>query len=173
MTGPRRRGAKMSKVYAIIRIRGTVGVPYDIEYTLRLLRLVRKYHCSLYPTMPSIIGMLEVVKDWVTWGEINYPTLVELLRKRGRVIGNKPLTDEFIKKRLSTKLGINTIEELAKAIIEGKVLYHKLEEYGIKPVFRLHPPKKGFRDSIKKPYKDGGELGYRGPAINELLKRMI
>ena len=162
----------MAPVYAIIRLRGTVGVPYDVEYTLRLLRLVRKYHCSLYPATREIEGMLRVFKDWATWGEIEYPVLVELLRKRGRVVGGKPLTDTFIKEKLG-KHGINTVEDLAKAILENTVLFHKLDEYGIKPVFRLHPPKKGFKGSIKRPYQDGGELGYRGSAINELLLRMI
>ena len=43
----------------------------------------------------------------------------------------------------------------------------------LSPVFRLHPPRGGFKGSTKKPYSDGGELGYRGPAINELIRRMI
>lgn len=162
----------MVEVYAIVRLRGTVGVPYKVEYTLKMLRLVRKYHCSLYLATPSIEGMLDVVKDWATWGEIDYLTLVELLKKRGRVVGGKPLTDEFVKEKLSV-LGIYTVEDLAKAIFAGKIMFSKLEEYGVKPVFRLHPPKGGFKGSIKKPYKDGGELGYRGNAINELLKRMM
>ncbi len=156
-------------VYAIIRIRGIPDTPYDIEYTLRLLRLVRKFHCVLYPDTPSIRGMLAKVKDWVTWGEIDRPTLIELLRKRGRVVGNKPLTDEYVKQ----KLGLSSIEELADKILREEILFHKLEKYGIKPVFRLHPPRGGFRKSTKKPYGAGGELGYRGIAINELLRRMI
>jgi len=156
-------------LYAIIRIRGSPDTPYDIEYTLRLLRLVRKFHCVLYPDTQAVKGMLHKVKDWITWGEIDRETLIELLRKRGRIIGNKPLTDEFIK----SKLKISSIEELADALLQGRILFHKLEEYGIKPVFRLHPPKGGFKGSTKKPYGAGGELGYRGLAINELLRRMI
>ncbi len=43
-----------------------------------------------------------------------------------------------------------------------------------KKTFRLHPPKKGWeRKGIKKPYKKGGALGYRGAEINALIKRMI
>ena len=156
-------------LYAIIRIRGSSDTPYDIEYTLRLLRLVRKFHCVLYLDTQAVKGMLHKVKDWITWGEIDRETLIELLRKRGRIIGNKPLTDEFIK----SKLKISSIEELADALLQGRILFHKLEEYGIKPVFRLHPPKGGFKGSTKKPYGAGGELGYRGLAINELLRRMI
>jgi len=46
-----------------------------------------------------------------------------------------------------------------------------LTKYKIKPVLRLHPPRKGHR-SIKRSVKQGGELGYHGAAINELLYKM-
>ena len=42
----------------------------------------------------------------------------------------------------------------------------------IKPVFRLTPPSKGFKKSIKQQYPNG-EIGYRGEKINELILRMI
>ena len=158
----------MVVLYAIVRIRGIPDTPYDVEYTLRLLRLVRKHHCVLYLDKPSIKGMLYKVKDWVTWGEVDRDTLVLLLRKRGRVVGDRPLTDEFVRQ----KLRLSSVEELADKLLSGELEYHKLESYGVKPVFRLHPPRGGFR-SIKKPYAAGGDLGYRGPAINELLRRMI
>lgn len=156
-------------LYAIIRIRGRVDVPPDIEYTLKLLRLHKKYHAVLYPSdLPGIQGMLHKIKDWATWGEIDKETLVELLRKRGRIIGDKPLTDEFVEKKLLIK---NGVEGLAEALLKGEVMYHKLKY--VKPVFRLHPPRGGFKGSIKKPFNDGGELGYRGRAINELIRRML
>jgi large subunit ribosomal protein L30 len=41
----------------------------------------------------------------------------------------------------------------------------------LKPVFRLHPPRKGHK-GIKQSFKTGGELGYHGEAINELIKKM-
>ncbi len=45
---------------------------------------------------------------------------------------------------------------------------------GLKPFFRLHPPKGGLK-GIKASYGNGGgDLGYRGGSgINELLRRMI
>jgi len=162
----------MPDLYAIIRIRGRVDVPPDIDYTLKLLRLHRKFHMVLYPSsLPGIQGMLRKVKDWVTWGEIDYDTLVEVLRKRGRIAGNKPLTDEIVDKYLALYGITGGIPALARALLEGRVMLHKLEF--IKPVFRLHPPRGGFKGSSKKPYGDGGELGYRGKAINELIKRML
>ncbi|MCD6195618.1 MAG: 50S ribosomal protein L30 [Staphylothermus sp.] len=162
----------MPELYAIIRIRGRVDVPPDVDYTLKLLRLHKKFHMVIYPSdQPGLKGMLQKAKDWITWGEIDYDTLVEVLRKRGRTIGNKPLTDEFINNHLS-KYGVSGgIYGLAKALIDGKVKLHKIDL--IKPVFRLHPPRGGFRRSTKRPYGDGGELGYRGKAINELIKRML
>ena len=45
---------------------------------------------------------------------------------------------------------------------------------GIKPFFRLSPPKKGFgRKGIKVPFSEGGALGNRESKINDLIKRMI
>lgn len=159
----------MTALYAIIRIRGIPDTPPDVEYTLKLLRLHKKYHAVLYPdTLPGIKDMLRKAQGWITWGEIDEDVLVELLKKRGRAPGNKKLDEKY----LEEKLGVKDFTELAKKLLAGEIMLHKLEDK-IKPVFRLHPPKGGFKGSIKKMYGDGGELGYRGRAINELLKRMI
>ncbi len=156
-------------VYAIIRIRGGVNTPREVEATMKLLRLVKKYHAVIYPsTLPGLKGMLNKAKDLVTWGEISQEVLTELLRKRGRITSGDPLTDEFVEKSLGLRGGI---EALSKAIMSGEVAYHRLKH--VEKVFRLHPPKGGFKGSIKKPYNDGGELGYRNGDINDLLKRMI
>jgi len=164
-----------TKLYAIIRIRGRVDVRPDVEYTLSLLRLHRKYHLVLYPAnTPGLEGMLRKIRDWVTWGEIDRETLIQLLRRRGRTPGNKPLTDEYVKE----KLGLSGIEELADKLLKAEIKLYKLYDkekkaWIIKPVFRLHPPRGGFKGSIKKHYGAGGELGYRGAAINELIKKML
>lgn len=157
----------MNTLYVIIRLRGLSGVSPDVAETLRKLRLTRKYTAVIYPKSPSIEGMLAVVKDWVTWGEIDENTLKELLVRRGRLVGNKPITEEFIK----NKFGMN-IDDFVKALIDGKLQLHKLDDL-IKPVFRLHPPKGGFKKSTRKPMGSDGELGYRGSEINKLLLKMM
>ena len=45
---------------------------------------------------------------------------------------------------------------------------------GMKPIFRLHPPRgsKGW-GGIKRSYKVGGALGFRGEAISDLADRMM
>ena len=43
-----------------------------------------------------------------------------------------------------------------------------------KKYFRLNAPRKGFgRKGVKHTFTRGGALGYRGAAINELIKRMV
>jgi len=159
------RGSTMKRMLAVIRIKGTSGVPGDVEDTLKMLRLIRKHHCVIIDDRPSYLGMLNKVKDYVTWGEIDAETLAILLRRRGRLIGNRKLEDAHVK-----KLGFESIEDFAKAVIEGEARLEQVPR--LKPVFRLSPPSGGFKGSIKKPYKAGGELGYRGAAINDLIRRM-
>ena len=154
-------------MYAVIRIRGTVGVPKRIEYTLNLLRLKRLYWCNILPENDSARGMLEKVKDFVTYGEIDRETLIHLLKKRLRMKGNgnKKVSEEDLKKIT----GFNSFEEFADALLSGKV---KLKQFNaFFPFFRLRPPSKGLK-SIKEHWPKG-DLGYRGKEINELLKRMI
>jgi large subunit ribosomal protein L30 len=145
---------------AVIKIRGTVKARKEIIDTLKMLRLHRKHHCILLNLNDSLKGMLQKVKDYVTWGEISDEMLKELLRKRGRKEGNKRLSEEEVEK---------IFKELKN--FEGHPA-KKLMELGIKPVFRLTPPSKGFKKSIKQHFPKG-ELGYRGKAINDLLERMI
>jgi len=150
---------------AVIRIRGRVDVPPDVKTTLKLLRLHKKFHAVIIDDRPSYLGMLKRIQDYVTWGEVDCETLALLLRRRGRLEGGVKLTDDYVK-----KYGFSSIEEFAKAIIEGKAKITDLPK--LKPVFRLSPPSGGFKGTIKRHHKDGGELGYRGRAINELIRKM-
>ena len=152
-------------MYAVVRIRGRVGVRKEIEDTLRMLRLKRVNNCVLVPENPSFKGMLEKAKDYITWGEINKETLVALLRKRLRLKGDKRVDEKILKEVTD----FNSFEEFADALLEGKIRLKDFER--LNPVFRLTPPSKGFK-SVKQHWPKG-DLGYRGEAINELLERMI
>jgi len=153
-------------VYAVIRVRGTVNVKPDIKRTMQLLRLTRANHCVLLEENTVYKGMLQIVKDYTTWGEINKETLTKLLSVRGKRIGDKPLTEENLKKAAP----YHSFEKLSEAIIENKVNYKEIPE--IKPVFRLNPPKKGHR-TVKRSFVNKGSLGYRKDAINTLIERML
>lgn len=149
----------------VIRIRGRVNVPKRVRDTLHMLRLRRNNTATLIDDRAGYKGMLQRAKDWITWGEPTFETIKLLLERRGEKMGGGRIDEETLK-----TLGYNALEELAEDLHACRVEFHKLK--GIKPFFRLHPPSKGFKSSIKRPYRAGGELGYRGEAINELAKRM-
>jgi large subunit ribosomal protein L30 len=152
--------------YAAVRIRGNVNIKPDIKKTLQLLNLTRANHCTLLEEKPTTNGMLNVVKDYVTWGEINKDMLTKLVKERGRLEGDKQLTNEYIKSATT----YDTIDKLVKAMVDNKFKYKEIPN--IKKVFRLNPPKKGYI-SVKRPYTKKGSLGYRGKEINKLIERMI
>lgn len=153
---------------ALIRLRSGIRARGgEVRDTLAMLRLHRINHLVIVDDTPSYRGMIQKVKDYITWGgEIDKETLAKLLRKRGRLIGNKPITDEYVKE----KLGM-TIEEFAEKVVNGEMKLRDLPN--IKPVFRLHPPRGGLKGSKKRSFKEGGALGYRGEKINELIERML
>ncbi|HIH88254.1 TPA: 50S ribosomal protein L30 [Candidatus Bathyarchaeota archaeon] len=153
------------KTLFVIRIRGGVDAQKTVEATLTMLRMERNNYATILKESPSYKGMLRKVKDYVTWGEPDVETVKLLLETRGKLVGDEKVTEEALK-----RLGYESIEKLAAAIVAGEVEFSQLN--GIKPFFRMHPPKKGFKRTVKRPYKDKGELGYRGEAINELVKRM-
>jgi large subunit ribosomal protein L30 len=167
--------------YAVIRLRGVVNTPREVEAALGYLRLRRKFVMSLVVAKPNINGMLERAQSWITWGEIDADALAQVLAKRGRIVGDKPLTEEHLR-----RYGWQSFEELALAYVSGEIERVACPRRGtwprrdgrtlcvpyLKPFFRLHPPVGGFRD-VKKSFAEGGDLGYRGPAINELIARMI
>ncbi|MCS7120685.1 MAG: 50S ribosomal protein L30 [Nitrososphaerota archaeon] len=157
---------KGQRCIAVVRVRGQGDVRGEIEDTMRMLNLNRIYHATIIDDRPSYLGMLHKAQNYITWGEVSKETLSLLLSRRGRTLGNRKLTDEFLK-----TMGYNSIEDLAEDIYSLKVEFRKLEK--VKPIFRLHPPRKGMRSSVKKSWKSGGATGYRGEAINDLLKRMM
>jgi len=158
--------AEQKKCLVAVRIRGMSDISQEIKDTLSMLRLTRNCHATLLDDRPAYKGMLRKSKDYLTWGEVSHENIVHLLKKRGRLVGDKKLTDEYVK-----ELGYKSLDDLAEAIFKVEVECISLPK--VKPVFRLRPPKKGFKGKVKRSYAAGGELGYRGDAINDLLKRMV
>jgi large subunit ribosomal protein L30 len=157
---------KPQKCLAVVRIRGLSDVRGETNDTLKMLRLNHNCHAVLIDDRPSYLGMLKKVENQVSWGEVSKDTIRSLIGKRGRIVGNKRLTDEYAK-----KVGHESLDALSEAVWKLEVDYKSLPV--IEPVFRLHPPRKGYRGGVKKGYSAGGSLGYRGEDINRLLNNMI
>ena len=138
---------------AVVLVRGFVGLNFKVRQTLKLLRLHAKNNCVVIENTPITKGMLQKVKDFVTWGEIDDATFKTLVDKRG---------EEFLGRTTDSK---------------GKYTYNtffELNKKNYKKTFKLSPPRKGFgRKGIKTPFKLGGALGYRGADMKSLLERMM
>jgi len=152
---------------AVIRIRGSIKLNRNVEDTLKMLRLYRKNSCIVISNSKNYLGMLTKVKDYITWGEINEKVFTTLLEKRGKLPGNKPLSEDYLKEKLNLDYSMFT-----KQFFEDKKTLRDIP--GLRQVFRLKPPTRGFeKGGIKKPFSLGGVLGYRKDKINDLIMRML
>ena len=153
--------------FAVIQVRGGIGLNLTLKETLKHLHLPKKHSCVLIEPSPTVKGMLIVLKDYVTWGEIDQPTLKLLIEKRGRLAGSQPLTEAHLKESVKMNL-----DQFAEAVFTNNISIKQVP--GMKHYFRLKPPTKGFESKgIKLPFSMGGALGYRKNHINDLLRRMI
>lgn len=151
---------------AVIRIRGTTGIRPQAAKAAELLRLNRINHMVLVEDNEATRGMLQTVKDYVTWGEVDEATIEMILKYRAQLRGHNPLSEEELK----DISGYATFKELASAINSGKIKFKDIRD--IVPVVRLNPPRGGY-EAIRKPFKQNGSAGYRGKEINSLILRML
>ena len=139
---------------AAIRIKGQVKINKDIKETLDRIRLRRKYACVVIVKLDkSKIGMIKKIKDFIAYGELNKEVFEKLIEARGQLIDKSKKID-------------------SKKIIEGLEKGKRFEELGLKPFFRLHPPRGGIES--KNHFGVGkGVLGDNKEKINEMILRML
>jgi len=150
---------------AVIRVRGRTGANYKVKDTMQMLNLTRANHCVIVEGNKETKGMIQKCKDYVTWGELSKDALSEMIKKRGLLVGNKRVSDAHLKAS-----GFKSFDELAEKLLKGEAKTSSVKD--MKPVFRLHPPKKGYKGGVKQAFPRGA-LGNRGLAINDLIKKMI
>ncbi|MBI2545342.1 MAG: 50S ribosomal protein L30 [Candidatus Aenigmarchaeota archaeon] len=151
---------------AVVRIKGIVGMSHHVKDTLKMLRLDTTNSCSIIPETKIYRGMIQVIKDHVTFGEVDKETVTKLLEKRLRMTSNNKRVDE---KSLKSLTGFNSYSELADMLLQGTVKLNSFK--GIQPNFRLTPPSKGFK-SVNEHYPRG-DIGNRGKEIKTLIESMI
>lgn len=151
---------------AVGRKRGGCRTNQDIRDTLDMLHLTRQNHLVFIPEDPNMKGMLQKVKDYVTWGQTDADTVALVIRHRGRLSGGRPITDDYIKQNSS----YGSAREFADAVARQKARYSDLKD--VTPVIRLPPPRGGY-ENTKRSWKAGGSLGNRGKDIGALISRML
>lgn len=70
------------EIVALIRIRGGIGLSHQVKKTFELLRLYKQNYCVILNKTETSMGMVNRVKDYITWGEINNDVLSKLKTKR-------------------------------------------------------------------------------------------
>ncbi|GIU70706.1 MAG: 50S ribosomal protein L30 [Candidatus Nitrosocaldaceae archaeon] len=150
--------------YIVLRIRGTINIPYWAEKTMQLLNLDKRYRATIVSEDPAMLGMLKKVKNYVAWYKADKELIKELLEKRGLKSSSKRLDDNAI-----NSLGFDNIDKLAEALASNNI---KLSSLDMKPWFGLHPPRGGFKRSTKRLYTQKGVTG-ENPELPELIRRML
>lgn len=150
--------------YLVVRIRGTVNIPHWANNTLDNLNLDKRFRATVIPENPESLGMLRKVKEMVAWTSADATIIKELLEKRGKKTGFKPITNSDLPE------GYNTIEELASAIADNKITLSKIRS--IKPWFALNSPRGGFKRKTKTQYSQDGILG-EDKGLTDIVKRML
>jgi|SRR3989338_8919482 len=136
----------------IIRISGCVDITGDIKEALARLNLGRKYAAVLIKPSSDNEMLLKKLRNHVAYGDVSAETIIKLIKKRGKPI----------------KAGAKIDAEKVVSEMEKK----SLSSLGVKPFFRLHPPRKGIKS--KKHFGiSKGVLGDHKTKINELLERML
>jgi len=137
-----------------VRLRGGISVTEKIKDTMDLMNLKYINNAVLLAEVDTNKGMLQKAKDYITWGEVSLEALETILP---RAIKEESLKANKFK----------TYKDCAKALIDGKA---NAKDLGFNKI-RLHPARGGLK-TIKRPFTTGGDLGYRGEAINDLIVRM-
>ena len=150
--------------YLVVRMRGTVNVPYWANTTLQSLNLVKKFRATIVPESDEYSGMLDRIRQLVAWCRVDNETVKDLLDKKGRKTASQPLKKTDLPKEY------DSLDKLASDIANDAVIFSRLN--GIKPWFALNPPRGGFKKSIKKQVPQNGMLGENNLLI-DLVKKMM
>ncbi|MDP3881640.1 MAG: hypothetical protein Q8Q31_02055 [Nanoarchaeota archaeon] len=135
----------------VVRISGLVEIPQEVKESLYRLRLRRKYTAVLLEETKENESLLQQLRNFIAYGKLNQETLSLLVEKRAMPLPGKKIE--------------------AKKVVEG-LDKKSLEELGVKPFFRLHPPRGGIDSKTHFPIRKG-VLGDNKEKINDLIRRML
>jgi large subunit ribosomal protein L30 len=152
---------------AIVQLRSEIDTSARVRDTLEMLNLGSANQCALVPETDSYRGMITKVNDWVAHGEPSADVVATLLERRAEPLeGDADIDDAWIGEHTD----YDDVEALADALLAEETT---LQEQGLSPTLRLHPPRGG-HEGIKQPVvAGGGDLGpHDTDDIDALLEAM-
>ena len=150
----------------VINLRGIVNTRAPVKTTLEQLSIVRRFNSTIVPDDPVYRGMLNLSKEHVAWCKIDG----ELAEKLLRMHSEKSTGVRFAEEELKENKEYPSFSALAKGLESGKARLAALQ--GMRPFFRLNPPKGGFRRSTRRQHRAGGVLGHN-EELPKLVERML
>lgn len=151
---------------AVVQLRGEVNMNQDVRDTLEMLNLGRVNHATFVPEEPTYQGMITKVNDFVAHGEPSEGTVALLLRERAEPADSEGTVDDDW---VESNTDYGSVDELAAALVAEETT---LQEAGVSPTLRLHPPRGGHK-GLKQPVATGGQLGVQGTEmLDSLLEAM-
>ncbi len=73
----------MEQKYGVVTVRGLINTSKATKDTLKMLNIGKRNACAIVEGTRSMIGMMNKVKNYVTFGEVNEETIKLLKAKRG------------------------------------------------------------------------------------------
>lgn len=72
----------MTKI-AIVRVRGQVRIRHDLVRAMEQLNLRKRHNATVVEETPSVLGQLNKVQSFITWGPVTEAT-IKMLAPRSR-----------------------------------------------------------------------------------------
>jgi large subunit ribosomal protein L30 len=149
----------------VVNIHGKINSQAAVRKALSELKVERKFSATVVTDDSSTMGMLRLCKDYIAWSQLDADLLSSLLKSRGEVAVGKRLGQKELK-----TLGFGSYEELARKMVDGNLRLSAIE--GVRPCFRLSPPRGGFKRSSRRQFTQKGILGANA-SLPELVRRMM
>lgn len=149
----------------VVNLHGAINSASGVRKALEELKVLRKFSASVVTDDANTVGMLKLCKDRVAWAPVSADLLSTLLKKRGMVTETKALDAASLK-----KLGYSSYDDMAAKMVKEQVRLSAVA--GLRPFFRLAPPKGGFKHSMRRQFSERGMLG-SNPNLEEAVRRMV
>ena len=149
----------------VVNIHGKINSPRAARQTLGELKVERRFTASVHTDDAQTTGMLRSCKDYLAWAPLERDVLATLLEKRGMLSETKKLGADAL-----PGFGVKSYDELAGKMLNEGLKLSSLK--GVRPFFKLGPPRGGFKKSLRRQSSEGGVLG-KNPKLAEVVRRMV
>lgn len=158
----------------ILRIVGmNERISKKITNVLKEFKLLKLFSASIVDYTSEIFEKIQLINSYVTWGFVNKKTVNSLVIKKGSVLENKVLK-ELNNQDIESNLGKHDILCIEDIVYELSAALSKNRKIVMNYLgFFLLSPCEELKDNALKPYYIGGNTGYRGDKINDLVNKMI